>query len=210
MSNSIQSFEILTLLIAVTAVLVAIFRDWFRVKLFSPNLSVTLDRQQGYLADIDLLWSDEDGTHHSRKEKARFYHLNVKNTRRWSKAQQVQLFLVAVEVHGEGGTVQESWTGNIPLRWRYQESNPLVQTIGHEAQCDLCTVVRGKWLELNPLFRPDELPGPWKDAVTVHLSLQLRSLEIDLEPMKIGLIWDGKWEDGEIEIKRHFMLKVPL
>ena len=202
------TLEILALIVAIAAVVVALFQEWLRAKLFPPRLSLSLLSDKGYPADVDLDWSDEYGAHHKRKEKARFYHLVVRNTRRWSKAHQVQVFLVKVEVPGNGGTVLEQWTGDIPLRWRYQESNPVVRTIGPDAQCDLFNVVRGKWLELCPLFRPEELPGRWKGGVTIRLTLQLRSLELDLSPMTIHVAWDGEWDDGEAEMKRHVAIQV--
>src|SRR5207244_2254587 len=87
------------------AVLVALFGDAFRAKFFPPKLSLELSNGNGEAIRVQV-GSD-------RTEQARYYHLRVANSRRWSPANEVQIVLLQVEEPGLNGDLQVIWRGDI-------------------------------------------------------------------------------------------------
>lgn len=191
----------------ITAALVALFGQAFRSKFFPPRLALKLSVPEGEKARVCLTWF-EQGESKERWEDARYYHLRVSNKRRWSPANKVQVFLIRMEEPGPDGEPQIAWTGDVPMRWRHQEVFPPARTIGPSADCDLCSVVKGKWLELLPLIAPYNLEVKRRQKSLVVLSLQARANEADSAILRVQISWDGGWEDGAQEMKRHIVVKV--
>ncbi len=191
----------------VAAVIVALFGQAFRTKFFPPKLALTLVAPEGEKARVRLVWL-EQGVSKERWEDARYYHLKVSNQRRWSPANNVQVFLMRLEEPGPDGDLQIKWTGDVPMRWRHQEVFPPARPIGPAADCDLCSVVKGKWLELLPLITPFNLDVKRGDKCLVVLSLQARGNEADSSILRVQVSWDGKWDDGAQEMKQHLIVKV--
>lgn len=145
----------------------------------------------------------------ARSERARFYHLQISNDRRrWSPAENVQVFLIRIEEPGFDGIFQLVWSGNVPMRWRHQEFYPLTRTIGPETDCDLCYVTEEKWFGLLPLFVPNDLQVRRQNSCRIAASFQARSNQADSPIIRVEIAWDGLWEDGDTEIKRHMKMKV--
>jgi hypothetical protein len=146
----------------------------------------------------------------SMDDEVRFFHLTVRNERRrWATAHQVQVFLVGIEQPGPSGEWQVTWTGNVPMRWRDQEITPFTQTIGAPVDCDFCMV--GKFepvLSLMPLLAPNNLKVHWQGPCKFMTRLQARSTEKDSDELYIQVAWDGKWEDGDIEMKKHLTVEI--
>jgi hypothetical protein len=91
----------------VGVVLVALFGEFFRSKLFSPVLQLQLLRAEGEKGKI--FYPSQDGTS-GRFEDARYYHVQVSNKRRrLSPAQNVQVFLTRVEEPGPDAQLQVTW-----------------------------------------------------------------------------------------------------
>jgi hypothetical protein len=187
-------------------VIVALFGDVFRKKIFPPLLSLKILHPEGEKTPIRLITTTEEGTK-EREEDARFYPIQVSNQRRWSPANQTQVSLVRLEEPGPGGEWQVTWSGDIPMRWRHQEIHPTSRTIGPTADCDLCSVIKGKWLELLPLLSPLNLKLKWREGTTIIVSLQAKSNEGDSPIVRIKIAWDGEWEDGDQEMKHHLVVK---
>jgi hypothetical protein len=175
---------------------------WFANRRFRlpPVLQMRLVRREGERGRI----RHADGSF----ENARYYHLRVSNSRRWSPANDVQVFLTRVEEPGPDGMFQVSWVGDVPMRWRNQESSPLTRTIGHEADCDLCCVREGRSLDLQPLITPFSLNAQKNEGCRIALLLQARSTQADSDIHRIEISWDGNWEDGDTEIQRHLGITV--
>jgi hypothetical protein len=96
-----------------------------------------------------------------------------------------------------------TWVGEIPMRWAHQEVNPLVRDIGHPFDCDLCSVVKEKWVELHPLVVPHALTARRREACSLIVTLQARGLEADSNLARVKIAWDGRWADGAEEMTRH-------
>lgn len=187
------------------AVIVALFGGWLRDKLAPPRLRLTLVDPRGVRSPATLKLPD--GT--SREtERTRWYHLRVENDRRWAPATDVQVFLLRVEEPNAAGDYRITWTGEVPLRWRHQEFYPLVRKIGYGADCDLCSVVEEKWVELHPLIAPRALKHQWREPFKIILSLEARSLERDSNSLRVHIAWDGRWSDDATVMAHHLTVAV--
>ena len=191
----------------VGAVLVALFGQGFRAKFFPPRLSVTLPDQDGDKAKVRLTGT-EDNAEKERLEDARYYRLRVSNSRRWSPANQVQVVLIRVEEPTPDDDFAVSWAGNLPLSWTHQQLFPPLRTIGPSSEIDLCSVVKGKGLQLHPLIVPFDLKVTRRNAARLILWVQAKSSETDSPVLRVEVSWDGQWHDGVQEMKRHLVITV--
>lgn len=141
-------------------------------------------------------------------ENARYYHLGVSNSRPSSPTNDVQVILIRIEEAGPDGTFQVAWVGEVPMRWRNQESSPLTRTIGPEANCDLCCVGERRWLSLMPLITPFSMSATKNARCRIALLLQARSTQADSNVFRAEISWDGVWEDGDAEIQSHLQINV--
>lgn len=72
------------------AVVVALFGEWLKARLFAPTLVLELRDSRGERTIAKLEWQNEQGAQ-SRLEDARYYHLKVSNQARWPSATQTQV-----------------------------------------------------------------------------------------------------------------------
>lgn len=189
------------------AVFVALFGEWLRAHLFSPKLKLELKNSFGEKTSVTLTWEDENGVQHQRTEDARYYHVKVTNHSRWPRATQVQVYLTRVEEPGPDNELKITWGGEIPLQWRHQAIHPFARTIGPAIDCDLCSIVKGKWVQLHPLIVPNNLAAIRRNPTTMVLSLQARSNEGESEITRFQISWNGGWADGEKEMTQHLVVK---
>jgi len=169
-----------------------------------PVLGLRLLREEGEKGKIR--YASHNGIE-ERSEEARYYHIRVSNERRWSPANDVQVFLIRLEEPGPDEALQVMWVGEVPMQWRHQEVSPLTRTIGHDADCDLCSVGKGKWLSLMPLIIPLNLNARRQERCRMVASFLARSTQVDSPILRIEIAWDGDWEDGDIEMQRHLKIR---
>lgn len=195
----------------VGAVIVALFSEYWRPWLHGPKLELLLRETKGepVLATLTPPASDPN---EPRDERTRWYHVLVINNRSRTPATHVQVYLSELhELDVESGEFVSRWVGDIPLQWRYQESRLPMQTIGENiADCDLCHVVRDKWLELNPLVRPVGMKLRWRVPecpIQLILTLQARGIEAVSDIVKFRISWNGEWEQEDSEMWNHLTVK---
>jgi hypothetical protein len=188
------------------AVLVALFGQYLRAGLFPPKLRLSILDPLGSSARVKLSYA-EGSTVKERSEDARYYHLLVANGRRWSPAHDVQVYLLQLEKPGPDGALNIVWTGEIPLNWRHQSVHPAVRTIGASADCDFISVVKGKWVELQPMIEPFNLEKRMKENGIFVATVQAKSREVDTPKVRIKVSWDGKWHDGKSEMGSHLVVQ---
>lgn len=197
------SVQVATAIGTIGAVVVALFGSWLRGKLTPPKLILSLKDPQGTRTPVTL--TDPDGS--QRQSAGRWYHIRIENRRRWSPAHQVQVFLLRVEEPDAAGENQMTWIGEIPMNWRHQEVNPIMRTVGAGADCDLCSVVRDKWLELHPLVVPHSLNARRREPCRLTVTLQARSIEADSDLLRVQIAWDGKWSEDGDNMMQHAVVK---
>ena len=159
----------------VGAVVVALFGN-LRGKIFPPKLEIKIHDEEGYSTEGD--------------DPSIYYHLEIRNERRWAPATQVQFYLTRVELFVDDKSTQK-WFGELPMRWRYQESYPLTRTIGSPTQCDLCRTTKED-VHIMTLFQSGELPSKWPKNQRAALTLQARSVEIDSPQIRIDISWSAQ------------------
>jgi hypothetical protein len=190
----------------IAAVIVALFRDWIRAHLFSPKLKLQLRNPLGEKTTALLQWQTEQGLQ-QRTEEARYYHVVVINQVRWPTATQVQVYLLRIEEPGPDGELQVTWSGEIPIQWTHQQIYPLARTVGPAASCDLCSVVKDKWVQLHPLILPINFAVQRKGPAILVVSLQARGNEDESAISRFQIAWDGAWQDGDTEMARHLVVR---
>ncbi|MEQ9640614.1 MAG: hypothetical protein RIM84_11380 [Alphaproteobacteria bacterium] len=187
----------------ISAVVVALFGNWFRASLAPPKLNLALKSERGDKTPATI--KSPDGS--ASTLIGRWYHLEVSNHRRWSPATQVQVFLLRVEERDATGEHKVTWVGEVPLRWKYQGMNPLLRTIGHSVDCDLCSVVKDKWVSLEVLISPSALETVRPGATDIIVTVQARSIEVDSQMLRIRIAWDGKWSDDADDMAQHMVVR---
>jgi hypothetical protein len=95
----------------------------------------------------------------------------------------------------------------MPINWKFPQLHPLARTIGPDADCDLCSVVEDKWLEIHPVVAPGNLTTKYHRPVTIVLTLQSKFSEGVSDLQRFQIAWDGKWAAGEAEMQRHLVVK---
>lgn len=188
----------------ISAVVIALFRNWLRAWIAPPRLVLKLDNERG--SKVPAIIRAPSGTH--RETDSRYYHVTVGNERRWFPATQVQIFLLRMEEPDAAGQYKMTWVGEVPIRWRHQEIQPLVKTIGYDADCDLCSVVKEKWLELHPLIRLTAWDPRHRESCHLIVTLQARGVESDSNLLRVQIDWDGGWADDTDEMAKHAVVKV--
>jgi hypothetical protein len=189
------------------AILAALFGDKLKNIWFKPKLILTLRSKIGERTPMHLEWVDHKGLQ-TKETQARYYHLQVSNQNRWPIATDVQLILIRLEEPGPNGVLQGTWVGDVPIRLRHQEIYPMARNIGPTADYDLCSVRQDGVFGLHPLIMtPLNLVHIKNKAATMVVSLQARSNEADSKIYRFRIAWDGKWEDGDSEMLRHFIVE---
>ncbi len=195
------------------AVVVALFRDWFRVVLWPPKLSIELQDRLGEIANTEVTFQSGP-TVVKLETVSRWYHIRVENRRHWSLAREVRLLLLGYEEPDSLGQWQTKWSGAIPLKWQHQGIKPLAPTMGQPDNCDLCSVLkmptstgRPHRLELHPLIRALSMPTQWETSHTFAVTLQARSLEARSKLIRVEIAWDGQWDDDATKMSHHLVVK---
>lgn len=180
---------------------VALFGDKVRARFFPPKLVLTIKSNEGEMTQL----TDAQGR---VVDDTRYYYVLVSNQRRWSPAEETQVFLTRLETPGPSEDLQILWFGEIPIRWRNQEFVPPLRTVGPNIDCDFCRVEKnGKRLALLPLVPANNLPTIWQGPCTFVATLQARSSVRDSEMLRVMVAWDGGWKDGVEEMKKHLVVR---
>jgi hypothetical protein len=146
-----------------------------------------------------------------RRIATRYYHIQLSNQRRYRfpAAHQAQIMIIRLEILGPDQQPQGVWQQPLPLRWRYQETDPnTARTVGPAVEADLFYVTEKSSLHLAPMILPSNFPGSYETAVRLWVTLQARSLETESKPIRVQIAWDGQWERGEAEMAKHLLLCV--
>jgi hypothetical protein len=173
----------------VGAVVVALWQAFRRPK---PRLKLRLLRGEG------------EKTYLNSGESARYYHLHVWNERRSCPADEVQVYVSRVEE--PESNPKRPWEGNVPLRWRDQESVQPFPRIGSARDCDLCMIETRSGLHLMPLFLPNSLSAHHPGKCALVLFVQARSNQADSKVMRVEILWDGVWSDDDTEMLGHMRI----
>ncbi|MBN1617836.1 hypothetical protein JW887_00640 [Candidatus Dojkabacteria bacterium] len=200
--------SLLTALATLAVVIVALFKDEIRNYLFPVLLKINLKNDTGELTKVDFNQPDASigGVTHQSID-ARYYHLIVRNESNQRTANQTQVFLKKVDELGPGGKFVSMWEGEVPMEWEHQSIYPLARNIGQPISCDLCSVLKPGVLRLHPIIMPNNLKATYNTETVIRLIFQAKCDEGVSKMFKIQIAWDGKWNDGDIEMKKHLIIE---
>ena len=147
-----------------------------------------------------------DGTY--RESAAWWFHLQVFNPRRWPAVTQVRLNLIQIEQFDAAGTPQTVWRGTAAVIWANADQHPLLRDVGHAADADICSLVKGDCLRIYLRDSPRDVDHVWGGRITQFLTFQASGIEADSPPLRVQIAWDGGWGDDEEQLKKHLVVKV--
>jgi len=187
-----------TLVLAAVALWGKAIRAW----LVGPRLELRLFNPQG---------ERQDTADHG---PARFYHLQVINTRRRiAPARNVRVMFTGIARPDANDVFQWHWlTGPIQFIWQHGHSLPQLLTIGPAHNADLGRVLQRGAFELSLHFLPIGLQtfllGPQNKML---IEARAESDETESAPIRVRISWDGGWSEDAAEMARHLRVEqVPL
>jgi len=175
------------------AVIVALFGENIRARLFSPRLSIAVKKT-----------AEKNRT--NKGEEIWYYHLVISNQRK-AIANNVIVMLTQIENNWDGGK-QSIWTGEVPLSWMFGlVAGNIFRNIGSSQYCDLIAVGKETGAFLEPLITPNNLHFLWKDKMNITLTICVKSDQNTTLERKFMIAWDGLWDQGETEMAKHLVIK---
>lgn len=200
--------DALTAIGTVGAVAVALFGQ-FLPRLFPPRLRVSMVNPHGVHQRVRLVVDTGGAIPVARDVWARYYHLEVRNARRWAKAHNVRLMLLKIERETTVGWVDVWSGGGIPFQWQHHEVLGSVRTLGPAPLADLFNVLqdedttRTKYLTLTTIFGPLGVELRHTAACALRLTVHAEGDEADSPQLVVTIRWDGQWDDGTVEMGQH-------
>jgi hypothetical protein len=192
------------------AVLAALFGERFRAP---PRLVLERRNPRGITRGASVAAPGQP----PHQTVSRWYHVEVRNLRRtYAPARETQLYLVSVEVPNAVGAYVQQWAGAIPLKIRDRGVVLVGNTIGPRIEYDLCSVYREtvvggpRLFQLHPVVPPPNVTVTTDQPYKARLTLQARSIETDLDPFRVEIVWDGQWaDDSDQMIAHHLIITAP-
>ena len=190
----------------------AIWGEKIRSSLFKPRLRVTLDDPRGELTRETITTVVAGSPLQQYTRAARYYHLTVRNARRWPVAHDVRILITRLETPDPGGVPTTVWTGEIPLQWEHAQINPASRSLGRPARADLAVVAedttRGRnELHLLPVIEPANFQRSYYSATHIWVTMIATATETDSAELRLEIAWDGQWNAGESEMARHLVIR---
>ena len=198
----------LTALATFLAVLAALFLDWFRARFFPPNLILSLVDRRGAPPIRTFI-----GNPVTFETVSRWYHVQVINQRRMTPARDTQVYLMAVEELDAANQYIRRPTGAIPFPVRHGVFAPPGRAIGPTVEWDLCSVARESSADGPPMFSlhtvvaPTDIVVHRTAAFSLILNLQARSIEADLNMLRLEVAWDGHWAEDTDQMSHHLVIR---
>jgi len=190
--------------VAVGTVAVAILAIWGdRVRhLFGlgPRLHVSLDDPEGESIAI------AEGA--GRSTPARYYHIRVKNSHRWSQATNVRVVIVGLSRPAADGTLApQPLSGPLQLMWRFSAFHPNYSTVGPDDIADLGFMKKGKAFILTPFVTPANFRGSLARNERLQVVVQATADNAESKPITIDVNWDGMWADDATDMAKHLVVR---
>ena len=198
--NEFETYSIATQLVVavgtMAVAIVAVWGDFIRSVLASPKLQVSLFLREG------------EPTKYSDGRNVRYYHLLVKNKRKWAPAKNVLVHITLLERPGPDGEWQPAmYSGQVPLIWQFGDYYSGLPSIGRERICDLGRIAEGGGFELKTQFRPNNFDCSVKGNQSIRVHLQAVSDNGHSNVLVLEIAWDGKWNLGSKEMASHLVIK---
>jgi hypothetical protein len=189
----IQSITCLGILLVV---ILAIWGNFFRSWLSGPRLKISLLNSLGELTTL------------SNNASVRYYHLNVKNKRKWAPARNVRVMLTKVFLRAaDGSWIERSFGGPLQLSWQYPQVHVQYPLIGPDDVSELGCIPRGQIFHLTPYVIPNNFNGVVEANQTIKIEVVAVADNGQSKPLYIEIAWNGDWNDDASEMSRHLVVK---
>jgi hypothetical protein len=184
--------------------LLALFGDRIRAWCFKPKLELTLKSRIGSLCPQDLY--DEKGIK-TGTTTARYYHLRVINRRSFPLANEVQILIIGVERTDTEDRRPSDLYVPLPLGW-VNGLHPLARKIGSTTPGDADLLfVREGMLEFRPVVVPKNFQARYFNMAHLRVTAIARSIEVESEPLRLQIDWDGVWDADDEAMTKHFNIR---
>lgn len=202
-----DKIQVVIAIVTFFAVLVALFGDWLKSKLFRPKLRLDLSDRRG-IATVARL--DDHQTGESRYEDARYWFLTVSNGTAWPVAERVWVCLMQLAERDAGNAWRPNWSGEMPIRWDVYEVHGDRRDIGLNAEAALLAVVKDKFLDLLPNLYLNNLKWRYRQAEQCHIraTFQARGRSAVSNLLTVEIHWDGGWDDSSPDMCGHLKITI--
>ena len=184
---------------AIIAIL-AIWGEFIRSQLAGPRLAVTLLNPDGE----KTVWTGPG----IAPKPTRFYHLRIKNGRRWAPARNVRIVLTGLARTGADNSFASlPLSGPLQLQWQFAQTSPQYPVIGPDHTCDLGHGESDSGFSLSTYVTPNNFRR--MIAGNQRMRVEIRGLADngESEPLFLEIAWDGEWSDDTVEMRRHLIVK---
>jgi hypothetical protein len=206
----------------------AIWGERIRSSIFQPELRVKLDDPRGVALNQTITYTsispiEVSGVNspvslpqtQQYTRPARYYYLEVSNTRRWPVAHDVRVLLTRVERPDPSGVPLTIWAGEIPFGWEHAEVHPASRNLGRPARADFVVAAqdpkvpleRQTQLHLLTVIEPNNLHRSFYTAAHIRITVIATSNEVDSRALRLEISWDGQWNAGEAEMAQHLVIR---
>lgn len=130
----------------VVIAIAAIWGERIRATLSRPRLELKLvagagDAEPRNLPDLGLA-------------TVRYHRLEVRNRRRLSIANGVQVFITQIELREPSGRIRTDFTGAVPLEWQHRELYPTARDVGHAPLGANLLFIYSDFIQLTAMVEP--------------------------------------------------------
>jgi hypothetical protein len=199
----------------VSAVMVALFKDWFRYRLLPPRLHISLSRTESNEIPNTGLVNPNDPSGSPFVTVSRWYHVGVTNARRWVEATDVQVFLLRVEEPDEAGQFTTIWDDPIPLKWHHMQTLnlPAGMVVGRPAKAALVAFFKDAatskepFLQIQTMHFPNRFNPHRVGRCKLHLVLIAREKQVDSNQVTVEVSWDGNWPEAHEKAPRGLVVR---
>lgn len=178
--------------------ILAIWGDWFRIKLASPKLVIEPHNLQGSV------------TNFNNGQKVIYYHLKVVNKRTWAIAKNCKVLLRALYKKSTSNKFQEVKIFVPPqFVWAPAEITQPSVEISTEQILDF-----GRLIEKDDSFRPvlysypNNFQGYVKANETLRYALEIKADGFRAKHLQVfEVTWDGIWAGDLVKMGNHLIIK---
>lgn len=186
-----------TIAVAVLAIWGDRVRQWLGL---GPRLNLALPDPSGEPGVI----REGDGT----TTPARYYHLRVSNSHRWTQATNVRVVVVGLaRPAADGSLVAQPLIGSLQLMWRFSSYHATFSIVGPDDFCDLGYLKYGEHFRLTPYVSPNDFAGSVSANERMQVELKALADNAESPSLCVEVSWDGKWSEDTIEMGRHLVVK---
>lgn len=193
--------DLLTIVGTLVIALLAIWGGWFRQHLASPQLQLVAQNLRGTATTTN------QGT------RGIYYHLLVRNSRKWATARNCHVMLVGLKKKGPDGQFHPVHL-SVPLQfiWAPAGFTPIRPTVTEEQVLDFIAVMEsGEPKACIPQLyvTTNDFEGYIYPNTSYRYYLQIRADDfVSHGPTVVEVSWDGEWDENLDEMEQHLRISV--